>query len=156
MPQPAVPHSGIGPITMPHPHSTRAPTYSGLVDNSIEDFLQEYEEFADSCGLTNRQKVEIITRYMMLDLREFWKSLNGYIASDWRDLKKELLRLYTGTSTQRRHSENQLRSYARASAKSRMKSEADVLCYYRQFIVLSKPLMDSQRLTPGAHDRLFW
>ncbi len=101
MPQPAVPHSGIGPVAMPHPRLTHAPTYSGLVDDSIEDFLREYKEFADSCGLTNRQKVEMIMHYMMLDLREFWKSLDSYIASDWRDLKKELLRLYTGTSTQR-------------------------------------------------------
>ncbi len=101
MPQPAVPRSGIGPIAMPHPRSTCAPTYSGSVDDSIEDFLREYEEFADSCGLTNRQKVEMITCYMTSDLQEFWKSLDGYIASDWRDLKKELLRLYTGTSTQR-------------------------------------------------------
>ena len=37
-----------------------------------------------------------------------------------------------------------------------MKSEVDVLHYYRQFIVLSKPLLDSQRLTPGVCDRLFW
>ncbi len=37
-----------------------------------------------------------------------------------------------------------------------MKSEADMLRYYRQFIVLSKPLMDSQWLTPGVCDRLFW
>ena len=37
-----------------------------------------------------------------------------------------------------------------------MKSEADMLCYYRQFIVLSKPLMDSQWLTPGVHNRFFW
>ena len=37
-----------------------------------------------------------------------------------------------------------------------MKSEADVLQYYRQFIVLSKPLVDSRWLTPGAHNKFFW
>jgi len=37
-----------------------------------------------------------------------------------------------------------------------MKSEVDVLHYYRQFIVLSKPLLDSQWMTPGACNRLFW
>ena len=28
--------------------------------------------------------------------------------------------------------------------------------YYRQFIILSKPLLDSQRLTPGARNKFFW
>jgi hypothetical protein len=101
MSQLTVPCSGTGPIAMLHPCSTRAPTYLGLVDDSIEDFLREYEEFADSCGLTNRQKVETITHYMTLDLQEFWRSLNGYIATDWRDLREELLRLYASISAQR-------------------------------------------------------
>ena len=39
MPPPAVPRSGIGPVAMPHPRSSHAPIYSGLVNDSIEDFL---------------------------------------------------------------------------------------------------------------------
>ena len=110
----------------------------------MEDFLREFEELANSCGLTNHQKVETVTCYTTSDLREFWKSLDGYVALDWRDLKRELLELYAGTSALRRHSEQQLRGFVRASAKSRMRSEADVVYYYCQFIILSKPLLDSQ------------
>jgi hypothetical protein len=76
------------------------------LDESIEDFLREYEEFADGCGLTDRQKLDTVTRYPTSDLREFWKSLDGYVASNWRDLKRELLKLYAGTSAPRRHSKH--------------------------------------------------
>ena len=37
-----------------------------------------------------------------------------------------------------------------------MNDEEDVLQYYRHFLVLSKPLLDSQRLTIGEHDKTFW
>jgi hypothetical protein len=141
---------------MPSPCSHHAPYFSGRVSDPIEDFLSEYEELAHSCGLTVRQKVETVTRYTTLDLRDFWKSLDGYLALDWRDLKGELLRLYDDTSALRRHSEQKLRGFARKSAESRMKDEEDVVHYYRQFIALSKPLLDSQRLTAGARDKIFW
>src|SRR5258708_7357934 len=156
MSSPALPRHGTGPAAMPSPRSSRAPHYSGSVDDSMEDFLREFEELANSCGLTNHQKVETVTCYTTSALREFWKSLDGYVALDWRDLKRELLELYAGTSALRRHSEQQLRGFVRASAKSRMRSEADVVHYYRQFIILSKPLLDSQRLTPGARNKFFW
>ena len=88
----------------PHAHpsfqtSSHAPHFSGSVEDSIEDFLREYEVLADSCGLSNRQKVETVTRYTTSDLQEFWKSQDGYVASNyqWRDLKQELLKLYDGT-----------------------------------------------------------
>jgi hypothetical protein len=68
MSQLAVPCSGIGPIAMSHPRSTCVPTYSGLVNDSIEDFLWEYKEFTDSYGLMNHQKVETIMHYMISDL----------------------------------------------------------------------------------------
>ena len=64
---------------MPVPHSNRAPHFSVAVDNSIEDFLREYKEFADNCGLTEEQKVETLTHYVETSLREFWKSQEGYI-----------------------------------------------------------------------------
>jgi hypothetical protein len=31
-----------------------------------------------------------------------------------------------------------------------------VVHYYRQFLVLSQPLLDTQHLTAGARDKIFW
>jgi hypothetical protein len=77
------------------------------------------------------------------------------VASDWRDLKHELLKLYDGTSALRRYSEQNLRGFAKKSVKSRMRDK-DGIHYYRQFIALSKPLLDSERLTTGACNKSFW
>jgi hypothetical protein len=41
MSQPALPRSGTGPAAMPPPRSSRAPHFSGAVDDRIEDFLKE-------------------------------------------------------------------------------------------------------------------
>jgi hypothetical protein len=87
---------------MPSCHSHHTPYFSGQVSESIEDFLREYEEFADSCGLMDRQKVETVTRYTITVLWDFWKS---YVVSNWQDLKGELLRLYDDTLALRQHLE---------------------------------------------------
>jgi hypothetical protein len=78
------------------------PYFSGQVSESIEDFLREYKEFADSCRLMDCQKVETVICYTITILWDFWKS---YAVSNWQDLKGELLRLYDDTSALRQHLE---------------------------------------------------
>jgi hypothetical protein len=82
MSRPTLQCPGTSPAAMPPSRSKRAPHFSGSVVNFIEDFLEEYEEFANSCRLTDRQKVETVTRYKTPDLRDFWKSPDGHVASD--------------------------------------------------------------------------
>jgi len=40
--------------------SKLVPHFTGEVEFPIQDFLEEYEELADKCGLTNFQKVETV------------------------------------------------------------------------------------------------
>ena len=54
------------------------------------------------------------------------------------------------------HSERKLKDFAKESAKFQMRDEDNVILYYRQFIVLSQPLLDTQRLMAGARDKIFW
>jgi len=96
---------------MPPPRSHRAPYFSGRVGDPIEDFLSEYEELASSCGLTSRQKVEIIVCYIPLELRDLWKSLDGYLAGDWQDLRLMLEEIYESTSALSHHLEQKLQDF---------------------------------------------
>ena len=57
-----IPAYGI--VSMPLVWSKLAPYFSGKVHDPIKEFLQEYEELADSNGLTRQQKVETIIRYV--------------------------------------------------------------------------------------------
>ena len=141
---------------MPTPRSNRAPYFSGRVGDPIEDFLDEYSELADSCGLSEQQKVEAIVRYIPLALRDLWKSWESYQRHDWAALRATLEDIYDGTSSLSRHSGQKLMEFVKNSSKTCMSDEEDVLQYYRQFLVLSKPLIDSQRLTAGERDRAFW
>ncbi|KAF8471565.1 hypothetical protein DFH94DRAFT_617543, partial [Russula ochroleuca] len=83
---------------MPLAHSHRAPYFSGRVCDPIEDFLDEYEELASSCGLSERQKVESVICYIPHALKGFWKSLDGYLSRDWMDLRRAVEDIYDGPS----------------------------------------------------------
>jgi hypothetical protein len=147
---------GTGPAAMPSRRSHHAPYFSGRVRDPIEDFLSEYEELAHSCGLTDREKVETIIRYIPLHLRDLWKSLDGYSAHDWTDFRLALEEIYDSPSTPSRHTEQKLLDFIRHSSRSRMSGEEDVLSYYRQFLALSKRLVDSQRLSTSKRNKVFW
>jgi len=68
-----------GPAAMPSACSKHVPSFMGDINKPIEDFLQEYKELADSCRLTDHQKVETIIRYVDISQCNLWKSLEGFI-----------------------------------------------------------------------------
>ena len=53
-----------GIATMPSPQDKTALYFSGKVDVKIKDFLKEYKELADGCGLLEQQKVETVIWYV--------------------------------------------------------------------------------------------
>jgi len=75
---------------MPSVRSKLAPHFTGEVEFPIQDFLEEYEELADKCGLTNFQKVETVIRYVDRSQRHIWQSLPGYINCNWDDFRNDL------------------------------------------------------------------
>jgi hypothetical protein len=111
---------------------------------------------ASGNGLTNREKVEMVIRYVATSQRDFWKSMEGYQTADWNELCRELRKTYVDTSTHGRFSRQKLFEFVNHSTKSRMKEEDDVVQYYRQFSFLSKPLLDSSRMISGERDTMFW
>src|SRR6266850_6962092 len=145
-----------GPATMPSARSKTAPFFSGNIDNPIEDFLQEYEELADSYRLNSRQKVETVIQYVAQSQRDIWKSLEGYINHDWVDLCCDLCDEYIDPTLQGRYSKQKLQDYTNKRARHQIEDEEDVLKYYRIFNRLSKPLLDSDRITTGERNTAFW
>lgn len=147
------------PVPPPCPRVTLVTHRTSRVKSTIiiEDFLSEYEELADEYGLTDRQKVKTIICYIPLSLRDFWKSLDGCLAHSWMDLRLTPEEIYESTSARSRHSKQKLLDLVRHSSKSCMNNE-DVLCYYRQILTLSKPLLNAQRLRVSTNPRnnLFW
>ena len=141
---------------MPSPRDKTAPYFSGEVDIKIEDFLKEYEELADGCGLSERQKVETVIRYVNTTQRHIWMSLSGFVRHDWDDLCRELRKEYISPTAQGRFSKQKLVELTNRSARLPMEEETDVINYHRDFNTLSKPLLEAGRITAGERNAFFW
>ncbi|KAN0102336.1 hypothetical protein V8E52_012048 [Russula decolorans] len=115
---------------MPSRHSQHAPYFSSRHGDPIEDFLDEYEELANSHGLTSREKVKTIIRYISRSLRDLWESLDSYSARDWTDFRLALKKIHKATPTpdcRASYSEERLLDFIQRTSKSYLCDERDVL-----------------------------
>ncbi|KAH9048591.1 hypothetical protein EDB84DRAFT_1573933 [Lactarius hengduanensis] len=133
-----------GQATLPSPRPAEAPYFSGRRNDPIVDFLFEYDI---NHGLSDSQKVETIVHYIAPSMRNFWKTLDGYSTGDWATFKSTLESLYPDTSA-KRYTKRALQEFVDNYAKTqRMRDEDDVMSYYRDFLALSKPLSNKQRIS---------
>ena len=141
---------------MPSVRSKLAPHFLGEIEHPIEDFLEEYEELADSCGLSNLQKVETIIRYVDHSQRHIWQSLPGYINRKWDDFRDDLCKEYVTPSAENQFSRQKLAEFANKYAQRRMNDKTDVINYQRQFNNHAKVLVKSGRITERECNTTFW
>jgi len=118
-----------------------APYFSSKVDIKIKDFLKEYKELADGCGLSKRQKVETVIRYVNTTQHHIWMSLSGFVRHDWDNLCRELCKEYISLTAQGRFSKQKLVELTNRSARLPMEEETDMINYHHDFNMLSKPLL---------------
>jgi len=141
---------------MPSVRSKLAPHFSGEIEHPIEDFLEEYEELADSCGLSNLQKVETIIRYVDRSQCHIWQSLPGYINRKWDDFRDDLCEEYITPSAKNQFSRQKLAEFANKYARRRMNDETDIINYQHQFNNHTKVLVKSGRITERECNTTFW
>jgi hypothetical protein len=143
-------------MAMPSSHSQTAPFFSGCVEDSLEDFLEEYNELAKDCRLMEKQKCEMVLCYIAPSHRDLWRSLDEFHIYDWTRYCQALSQIYESTSAEGQYSQHKLLEFVKTASKIHKTEEEDVLQYYRHFILLSKPLLDSQWLTKEEQDAAFW
>ena len=141
---------------MPSVRSRLAPRFTGNIDQPIEDFLEEYEELADKCGLTSLQKVETVIRYVDRSQRHIWQNLPGYIARDWLDFRNKLCDEYVSPTPKGQFLRQKLINFATKYAWKCMGDKTDVINYQRQFNNQSKVLLGTGRITVGERNAIFW
>ena len=141
---------------MPAALSHHAPYFSGEGGESLDNFLHEYEELADGHELTERQKVDWVIRYVARSQQDLWKSMEGFVISDWNDLCNELHGTYLEAPLEHRYSKWKLSDFVNRTSKVRISEEKDVLDYYRQFCLLSKILVDTRHLDTEGRNKYFW
>jgi hypothetical protein len=149
------PHS-FSPTAMPLSCSQTVPYFSRHIDDSLDNFLKEYEELAKDCRLTEQQKCEMVLCYVALTHCDLWKSLDEFHLSDWMRFHQALSCNYVSPSRQGQYSKQKLLEFVKSSSRSHMTEEEDILWYFRCFILLSKPLLNSQQLTKEEQNTAFW
>jgi len=153
---PYAPPLGTGVGAMPSVRSKLAPRFSGDIELPIEEFLDKYEEWADKCGLSSRQKVETVIRYVDRSQRHVWQNLPGYFNRDWDTFRNELCTEYVSPTPEGQFSRQKLIDFAAKYARKRMGDETDVINYQCQFNAQSKVLLSTGRVTIGEHNAIFW
>jgi hypothetical protein len=141
---------------MPSVRSSRAPHFSGGEDELLTEFLREYEDLADGFGLTEEQKLYTILRYIPRTLKCLWVTRPGYQAGDWDDFRTSLEELYPDVTALSRHTKQGLDTFRELSAKSRIRDEAQVLKYYRNFLTVATPLLANHQITIGDFNAAFF
>src|SRR6267142_114537 len=154
--QPLMANQANGIAGMPGPRSVNMPGFSKDGTVAFPDFLHEYEALARANGLTNLQKVESIVRYVSLELRRFWRSLDGFDPPLWNTFHAALVDMYPDTSAATRVTKRNLRELIRKSREYRMRDEEDVMRYYRQFLKLTNPLRTTGSLSDESRNTKFF
>ncbi|KAH9013583.1 hypothetical protein EDB84DRAFT_1568583 [Lactarius hengduanensis] len=131
--------------------------YSGR-DDSFEDFVQEFEAYADAHGLTNQQRAEAIVRYVAPSVRNSWKSLNtfDFEYDEWTEYLQYLTDIF-GRSTPRHEAmRRRLFDFVQSFSRRHMHCEGDVIRYFRLFLASSKDLVLARHLTAEERDIAFF
>jgi hypothetical protein len=120
--------SGVAAMLMPR--SKLAPYFTGDIKELIGKFLQEYEELADSNGLTLCQKVETVVHYINPTECDLWQSLPGYVRHDQDELCYNLCKEYVDPTLQGQYSKQKLQDFASSTARILMTDKQAILKYY--------------------------
>ncbi|KAH9050405.1 hypothetical protein EDB83DRAFT_2629985 [Lactarius deliciosus] len=130
--------------------------YSGRNDN-FEEFIQEFEAYADACGLTDQQRAEAIVRYVAPSMHDSWKSLDPFFECDeWSEYLQYLTDIF-GRSTPRHEAMRQrVFDFVEGESRRHMHCEGDVIQYFRLFLASSKNLVLAHHLTAEERDVAFF
>ena len=141
---------------MPGPRSNKAPYFSGRLDDLLSDFIMEYKALATACNLTSMGKVETSIRYVPFDMREFWRTLDGYRAGSWTTLKTNLESLYPDTSAVTCITKKTLQDFVDTAAKDCIRDEDDIIAYHHQFLEISNHLYNARELSEEDQNSEFF
>jgi hypothetical protein len=145
-----------GPAAMPAPRSNKVLFFSNQSGDTLEVFLQEYENLASTHSLTPREKVEQILHYVSPELCDLWQFLDGYSTKDWHTFRQSIKEIYGEASMMSHYSKQRLWEFIKLTSKSHMADEDDVKTYYKHFLVLCKPLIQHCKITEEECNTVFW
>ena len=116
-------------LEMPAPGSRRALDFDSQNSEDLKEFLEEFEELAEKCGLTAKKKAKMVVKYADRETKKFWKRLKEY-GDDYEILKKKILGAYSKTLLEDKPTVAQLVKLVKKSAKELIEDKEDLDAYY--------------------------
>src|SRR5258708_16806681 len=136
---------------MPSPRGKSSLRFRG---KNIEEFLMEYEHFAEHANLTEEKKCQEIRIYFAKKEKRVLDVLEGYLTGNWRSLKRELRSLYTSSSEKRTYQPRDLQRFI--ARKRRISKLIHFDTYRREFQVITTSLETRNALSGYDRDDYFW
>jgi len=134
-------------------HST-APTFDGQPLNLIR-FFDEVGSLGDDARIDDQAKIAYSLRYARLDDYEIWKTLPEATGIDFLAFRTAVTALYPGAEDDRRYSVTDLEKLVEVQARLGIRNRAELGQYYRDFLRISKFLIDRTRLSTAERDRAY-
>src|SRR6266436_1868055 len=138
-------------LRMPSPRGKNSLRFRG---KNIEEFLTEYEHFAEHANLTENKKCQEIRIYFAKREKRVLDVLSGYRKENWRSLKRELRSLYTSSSEKRTYQPRDIQRFIDRKRKITKLIHFDT--YRRQFMVISASLEARNALSGYDRSDYFW
>ncbi|EED82851.1 predicted protein [Postia placenta Mad-698-R] len=145
------------PLMPPRGHST-APSFDPSEVRSLRRYFQDLKALFTRCQITDKAaKKQWAIWYPSIDVADLWETIESFIdvAKSYNDWKADVQALYPGADDTRKWSLADMDQLIGERARIGIHNVADLGCYYRNFMAITKHLIAQHRLSTIEQSRAF-
>ncbi|KXN82049.1 hypothetical protein AN958_03267 [Leucoagaricus sp. SymC.cos] len=141
---------------MPAPGSRHAPDFNSKDPEELKELLEEFEELAKSCSLTEKEKAKVVVKYIDKETNTYWKRMEGY-DKEWEKLKNAILDGYLISSLDgRKPTVAQLVKILKSYKKGKIEDKEELDTYHHKFWIVMSDLVEAKVIDKKWRDKYFW
>ena len=140
---------------MPAASASQVPLFSGKMKD-IWDFLDDFEQQAESCGLTDVENCSMVIRYLDKKTQTLWKNAEGWKNGKWEEFKKSVLKDYPNTNKANRFTLRDLEQIIVKQRKKDIDTVTEFFEYHQRFHSIALSLLANKALSNVDRDQYFW
>jgi len=140
---------------MPGAGSKEAPSFSGCARDLLKFFTQ-FEDLANSCGLTSREQCCAVLRYIDSAMKQLWISLPEYDTADYKAFKARVIDKYPGMEKGMQYTYSDLECIVLTHTDLDISTETELMEFSRQFHPVATWLVKNNKISERERDKLFW
>ena len=140
---------------MPGHTSKDAPSFSGRPKDLL-DFFAQFEDLADSCGLTSQEKFRTVLRYLDSDTKELWALFPKSSQGDYNKFKTRILEEHPGADKGAQYIYHDLENIVLCHVNQDISTETEFIEYSHKFHPVATWLVKNKKILEHKRDKLFW